>query len=138
MTTLEPGPDFTINNRWVIGVKIASGGFGAIYKGVDLKTKEDVAIKVESRKERNYLEKEAQMYTDLSKATILIGEEEDIGVPRVRWYGKEGLFRVVVLDLMGPSLSDLFYSVGKQFSLKTTLMLAEQMVSTSLYWLEAY
>jgi serine/threonine protein kinase len=69
MTTLEPGPDFTINNRWVIGAKIASGGFGAIYKGVDLKTKEDVAIKVESRKERNYLEKEAQMYTDLSKAT---------------------------------------------------------------------
>jgi serine/threonine protein kinase len=48
MTTLEPGPDFTINNRWVIGVKIASGGFGAIYKGVDLKTKEDVAIKVVS------------------------------------------------------------------------------------------
>eukprot|EP00029_Vermamoeba_vermiformis_P007085 TRINITY_DN2960_c0_g1_i1.p1 TRINITY_DN2960_c0_g1~~TRINITY_DN2960_c0_g1_i1.p1 ORF type:complete len:466 (-),score=129.44 TRINITY_DN2960_c0_g1_i1:585-1982(-) len=129
MTTLEPGPDFTINNRWVLGTKIASGGFGAIYKGVDLKTKEDVAIKVESRKERNYLEKEAQMYTDLSKATILIGEEEDIGVPRVRWYGKEGLFRVVVLDLMGPSLSDLFYSVGKQFSLKTTLMLAEQMIN---------
>jgi serine/threonine protein kinase len=94
--------------------------------GVDLKTKEDVAIKVESRKERNYLEKEAQMYTDLSKAT---SEEEDIGVPRVRWYGKEGLFRVVVLDLMGPSLSDLFYSVGKQFSLKTTLMLAEQMIN---------
>lgn len=32
---------------------------------------------------------------------------------------------------MGPSLSDLFYSVGKQFSLKTTLMLAEQMVRMS-------
>jgi len=129
MTTLEPGPDFTINNRWVLGAKIASGGFGAIYKGVDLKTKEEVAIKVESRKERNYLEKEAQMYTDLSKVTNLLGEDEDMGVPRVRWYGKEGLFRVVVLDLMGPSLSDLFYSVGKQFSLKTTLMLAEQMIN---------
>jgi len=34
MTTLEPGPDFTINNRWVLGAKIASGGFGAIYKGM--------------------------------------------------------------------------------------------------------
>jgi hypothetical protein len=38
MTTLEPGPDFTINNRWVIGVKIASGGFGAIYKGMTRRT----------------------------------------------------------------------------------------------------
>ena len=34
MTTLEPGPDFTINNRWILGAKIASGGFGAIYKGM--------------------------------------------------------------------------------------------------------
>jgi hypothetical protein len=33
MTAVEPGPDFTINNRWIIGTKIASGGFGAIYKG---------------------------------------------------------------------------------------------------------
>ena len=57
-----------------------------------------------------------------------------MGVPKVRWYGKEGLFRVVVLDLMGPSLSDLFYSVGKQFSLKTTLMLAEQMVCNVMFF----
>ena len=57
-----------------------------------------------------------------------------MGVPKVRWYGKEGLFRVVVLDLMGPSLSDLFYSVGKQFSLKTALMLAEQMVCNVMFF----
>lgn len=54
------------------------------------------------------------------------------GVPRVRWYGREGLYRVAVLDLMGPSLSDLFYTCQKHFSLKTVLMLADQMVRFSL------
>jgi hypothetical protein len=53
------------------------------------------------------------------------------GVPRVRWYGREGLYRVAVLDLMGPSLSDLFYTCQKHFSLKTVLMLADQMVRFS-------
>jgi serine/threonine protein kinase len=56
---------------------------------------------------------------------------EGCGVPRVRWYGREGLYRVAVFDLMGPSLSDLFYNCQKHFSLKTVLMLADQMVTSN-------
>ncbi|KAK3940976.1 casein kinase I isoform delta, partial [Diplogelasinospora grovesii] len=49
-----------------------------------------------------------------------------VGIPRVRWYGQECDFYVLVHDLLGPSLEDLFNYCGRTFSLKTILLLAER------------
>jgi casein kinase 1 len=51
------------------------------------------------------------------------------GVPNIHWFGSEGDYNVMVMDILGPSLEDLFQYCGKKFSLKTTLMVADQMIS---------
>ena len=56
------------------------------------------------------------------------------GIPNIRWSGIDGEDNVLVLDLLGPSLEDLLVYCGRKFSLKTVLMLADQMVSLMLHW----
>lgn len=50
------------------------------------------------------------------------------GVPNVKWFGVEGDYNVLVMDLLGPSLEDLFNFCSRKLSLKSVLMLADQMV----------
>ena len=44
------------------------------------------------------------------------------------YFGQEGLHNVLVIDLLGPSLEDLFDMCGRKFSVKTVCMTAKQMV----------
>lgn len=50
------------------------------------------------------------------------------GIPSLYWYGVEGDFNVMVIDLLGPSLEDLFNFCNRKLSVKTVVMLADQMV----------
>lgn len=52
------------------------------------------------------------------------------GVPQVHYFGQEGLHNVLVIDLLGPNLEDLFDMCGRKFTIKTVCMAAKQMVST--------
>src|SRR5258707_10938676 len=52
-----------------------------------------------------------------------------VGVPQVHHFGQEGLHNVLVIDLLGPNLEDLFDLCGRKFSIKTVCMAAKQMVS---------
>lgn len=52
-----------------------------------------------------------------------------VGIPKVHWAGTEGDLNVLVMDLLGSTLETLFDSCNRKFSLKTVLMIADQMVS---------
>lgn len=49
-----------------------------------------------------------------------------------RWYGQEKDYNVLVMDLLGPSLEDLFNFCSRRFTMKTVLMLADQVAQTHL------
>nr|GEW77573.1 heparan-alpha-glucosaminide N-acetyltransferase-like [Tanacetum cinerariifolium] len=54
------------------------------------------------------------------------------GVAAIHWFGIDVDDNVLVLDLLGPSLEELFVDCGRKFSLKTNLMLVDQMVTILL------
>lgn len=55
-----------------------------------------------------------------------------VGIPTAYYFGQEGLHNILVIDLLGPSLEDMFDTCGRRFSVKTTAMLAKQMVTLQL------
>ena len=122
--------------------------FGDIYQGVNTQTGEPVAIKLEPAKSRHpQLMYESRLYKILNSGTV------SIGVPKVYWFGQEGDYNamvcvlcrpglvdnttytnnnVQVIDLLGPSLEDLFNYTDRKFTVKTTLMLADQVFALFL------
>jgi casein kinase I family protein HRR25 len=84
-------------------------------------TGEAVAVKMESIDSKSpKLCHEWKVYKSLGSA---------VGIPRVVWFGTERGYKAMIMNLLGPSLEDLFTACNRTFSLKTVLMLADQLVS---------
>jgi casein kinase 1 epsilon len=113
--------DLVIGGKFKLGRKIGSGSFGELYLGINVQTGEEVAVKLESVKTKHpQLHYESKLYMLLQGGT---------GVPNLKWYGVEGDYNVMVIDLLGPSLEDLFNYCNRKLSLKTVLMLADQLIN---------
>lgn len=113
--------DKIVGGHFKLRRRIGAGSFGEIYSAENVHTHKRVAIKMEnSRSKVPQLAYESKLYAIFSGGT---------GIPRLHWYGTEGSKNVMVIDLLGKSLEDLFVQCHHKFSLKTVLMLADQMIS---------
>ncbi|KAK6236362.1 hypothetical protein SCA6_011699 [Theobroma cacao] len=114
-----------VGGKYKLGRKIGSGSFGEIFLATHIDTFEIVAVKMENNKTKHpQLLYEAKLYNILQGGS---------GIPSIKWSGVNGEDNVLVLDLLGPSLEDLFVYCGRKFSLKTVLMLADQMITRIEY-----
>ncbi|WZZ21426.1 hypothetical protein YC2023_122813 [Brassica napus] len=137
-----------VGKKFRLGRKIGSGSFGEIHLGsyphfrfsrtflltlllvfllgTHIQTNEEVAIKLENAKTKHpQLLYESKLYKLLQGGT---------GVPNIKWFGVEGDYNVLVMDLLGPSLEDLFNFCSRKLSLKSVLMLADQMINRVEYF----
>ncbi|KAK7344522.1 hypothetical protein VNO77_14212 [Canavalia gladiata] len=117
--------DHAIGGKFKLGRKIGSGSFGELYLGVNVQSGEEVAVKLESVKTRHpQLLYESNVYRLLQGGT---------GIPHLKWSGVDDDYNAMAIDLLGPSLEDLFNFCSRKFSLKTVLMLADQLINRVEY-----
>uniref|UniRef100_A0A182WCG3 non-specific serine/threonine protein kinase n=1 Tax=Anopheles minimus TaxID=112268 RepID=A0A182WCG3_9DIPT len=113
-------PGYTIRKQ--IGV----GGCGEIFYAISDSTNEPVAIKVEPRILFVYspLTNEKDIYKAL---------EGGKGIPRIISFVRHDFYNAMVMELLGPSLLHWFEYCNNRFSLKTVLMLADEMLTQLEY-----
>jgi len=117
--------ELRVGNKYRLGRKIGSGSFGDIYLGTNISTGEEVAIKLECIKTKH-----PQLHIESKFYKMMAG---GVGIPGIKWCGSEGDYNVMVMELLGPSLEDLFNFCSRKFSLKTVLLLADQLITRIEY-----
>lgn len=107
--------DTLINKKYKIVEKISNGAFGEVFRAINIRTSEEVAIKVERiSKKIKMIKNETIIYTYLKNVKC---------VPTVKWYGSDDTNYYMVMNLLGNSLQKIKYVVDV-FSLKVVFQIA--------------
>ena len=119
-TILEPGMEIC-DGRFKVQTVLGSGAFGEIYKVERLKNGQSYAAKVERAHRKN---KRTSVFWEHK---VLKKMRDKTLVPHVIYIGtdksnKNNVFHVMVMDLLGPSLEDLFQKCKRRFDLKTVCL----------------
>lgn len=110
-----------VGRHYKLGPKLGAGAFGEIYAATNVLSGQKVAVKLEPLTAQHpQLAYEARVYERMEGKT---------GIPKVYYFGREGSYHILVMELLGESLEDLFNACNRRFSLQTTLILAENMLS---------
>lgn len=112
--------DLTINNKYKLIERIGSGNFGSIYKGQNIRTAENVAIKIEPIASGvGLLKNESVIYQYLKGC---------FGVPSVKWFGRDDKNYYMVINLLGESLQSV-KNRNRSLPLALVLKLGVQMIT---------
>ncbi|XP_042543822.1 tau-tubulin kinase 2 [Dipodomys spectabilis] len=112
-----------VKERWKVLRKIGGGGFGEIYDALDMLTRENVALKVESAQQPKQVLK-----MEVAVLKKLQGKDH---VCRFIGCGRNDRFNYVVMQLQGRNLADLRRSQSRgTFTISTTLRLGKQILES--------
>ncbi|KAL0948152.1 hypothetical protein HGRIS_010768 [Hohenbuehelia grisea] len=137
----------TFGGKYRLSHEIGNGGCGTVFLGVHTVAGKEVAIKVEqdpsfhhddgddgldrrhnhhsSPRRRRHAHAPSPLKHESRVYKSLMGGP---GVPWIMWSGRKGGYNILVIDLLGPSLEDLFKICNRHFSLQTVLLLADQLL----------
>ena len=101
--------------------RLGSGAFGDVYYGQNIKNNKKIAIKCENKNTRH-----PQLQYETGVLQYLQGGK---GIPIFYEFIPSQKYNFMIFELLGPSLESLFDSCSRKFSLKTILLLGEQMLS---------
>jgi serine/threonine protein kinase len=90
-----------IANKYKCIGKLGEGGYGSIYKYINIRTKEEVAVKVECKNDTKLLKNETIIYQYLNS----FSQKE--GIPKVYWYGSDQVNYYMVMELLGKGLNEV-------------------------------
>lgn len=122
-----------VGGHYIIGKQLGVGSFGEIYLGMDQNEANDspdklVAIKLENRnKDVHLLNFEAKIYE------YLYQKGKNMGIPKLYWSGVQDDYNILIIEMLGPNLENLYNLCGRQFSLKTTCILAQELIKKMSY-----
>lgn len=109
-----------INNQFIIGRKLGEGSYGTLRLGKNGDTKEHVAIKFERMDhETPTLLLEFQFYKAVKGAP---------NFPSIYYFGKHQQYNVLIMELLGPSLENLFTQRNHSFTEKTIINIMIQLI----------
>ena len=85
--------------------KVGEGAFGVIYHAINLKTQFEIAIKLEPIETKH-----PQLFYETNIYKYLLSDTDvfDKGIPQVYYCLQKGRYNLMAMDLLGPSLEDLF------------------------------
>eukprot|EP00927_Polykrikos_kofoidii_P056607 TRINITY_DN50705_c0_g1_i1.p1 TRINITY_DN50705_c0_g1~~TRINITY_DN50705_c0_g1_i1.p1 ORF type:complete len:382 (+),score=76.34 TRINITY_DN50705_c0_g1_i1:91-1236(+) len=110
-----------VGGRWVLTKLLGSGSFGQIYIAKALADDStEVAVKLEMKNTKH-----PQLVYEAKLLKLLQGST---GIAEVYHYSVEEEHTVMVMELMGPSLEDVFNICKRSLSVKSTVMLADEML----------
>ncbi len=103
--------------------KIGSGSFGEVYLVENKADKKKYAAKIEESHNKNRLKSEYNIYKKINK------DNQIDGIPKIYNFIQTNDYNIMVMELLGPCLENIFEQQEKKFTLNTLFKIALDMFS---------
>ena len=106
---------------------IGEGSFGKCFKGINLQNNEEVCFKIEKKSnQKSFLKIESHALETLKGGK---------GIPDFYLFGFSDIFNILIIELLDKTVENIFEKNNRNFSLRTTAIIAIQLVRKNIIYL---